>query len=50
VEKSADSKPNAVLIVSNDGTSVCAVSMSATVVVTGWLESWMQFKNLVEVA
>ena len=46
---SADSKPNVVLIVSNDGTSVCAVSMNATVVVTGWLESWKQFKNVVEV-
>ena len=49
VEMSADSKPNVVLVVLNDGTSVCAVSMNATVVVTGWLESWMQFKNLVEV-
>ena len=46
---SADSKPNVVLVVLNDGTSVGAVSMNATVVVTGWLESWMQFKNLVEV-
>jgi hypothetical protein len=46
---SADSKPNVVLIVSNDGTSVHAVSMNATVVATGWLESWKQFKNLVEV-
>jgi hypothetical protein len=30
------------IIVSKDVTSVRAVSMNATVVVTGWLESWMQ--------
>ena len=35
------------LIVSDDVTSVRTVSMKATVVVTGWLESWMQFKSLV---
>ena len=35
------------LIVSDDVTSVRAVSMNATVVVTGWLELWMQFKSLV---
>jgi hypothetical protein len=35
------------MIVTNDVTSVRAVSMNATctVVVTGWLESWMQFKS-----
>ena len=35
------------LIVLDAVTSVRAVSMNATVVVTGWLESWMQFKSLV---
>ena len=44
---SADSKPNVVRIVSNDGTSVCAVSMNATYCTCcAWVSAAVKLKTI----